>query len=279
MTGRIVERGRGRPIVVVPGVQGRCEWGLPTVHALAGIGRAITYSLCDEPSSGFEWREAIGFENYLAQLDEVLDATGAEDPVIVGVSYGGLIAAEYVARHPGSVAGLVVASAPPPTWTLPARARRYLTAPRLMAPAFWLGAPLRVYPELKASIPDRRERWHFVVDHGWRIVAAPVSPARMARRLRWLDTAHFSFDHPIDVPAVIVTGEPDLERVVPPAATLQYRAWLPHAQVVVLARTGHNGSVTKAREFAVVVAALIAGLPVAGGRGSAPSSSEIVRAH
>ncbi len=249
----ILQRGQGPPIVVVPGIQGRYEWGLATVNALATLGRAITFSLCDEPTSGFAWTDAAGFENYLTQLDDVLRATGAERPVLVGISYGGLIAAEYAARHPGSIAGLVLASAPPPGWTLPARAQRYLRAPRLMAPAFWLGAPMRAYPELKAALPAGRDRWQFVVDHGLRIAGAPASSSRMLRRMRWLSSGRFSLDHTIDVPALIVTGEPGLERVIPPEDTLRYREWLPHARVATMANTGHAGTVTKAGEFARLV--------------------------
>jgi pimeloyl-ACP methyl ester carboxylesterase len=258
---RIIERGDGRPIVVVPGIQGRYEWGLPTVSALASLGRVVTFSLADEPTSGFAWSDSEGFENYVRQLEAVIGVTCATPPVLVGVSYGGLIAAEFAARHPGRISSLVIASSPPPSWHLPERALRYLKAPRLMAPLFWLGAPLRAYPELKAALPSVRERWHFVFDHGRRIVAAPASSARMVRRLRWLETARFSLDHRIDVPALIVTGEPDLERVVPPADTLKFRAWLPEARVVTLAHTGHNGCVTRARDFAAAVAGLVAELP------------------
>lgn len=258
---RIVERGDGRPIVLVPGVQGRCEWGLPTVHALSGLGRVITYSLADEPTSGFAWQESKGFQNYLDQLDDVIRQTGAEHPVLVGISYGGLIAAEYAARHPGAVRGLVVASAPPPAWTLPARARRYLSAPALLTPVFWLGAPVRVYPELKAAIPDGRARLQFAIDHGLRIAGAPASTARMVRRLRWLESARFSTDHPLDLPALVVTGEPALERVVPPDATRQYLQWLPNARLVTLERTGHAGTVTRSGEFADRVGAWLLDLP------------------
>lgn len=278
---RIIERGAGRPIVVVPGLQGRYEWGLPTVEALASLGHVVTFSLADEPTSGFAWSEPAGFENYLTQLDDVIRATGFERPVIVGVSYGGLIAAEYAARHRGALSALVVASAPPPTWRLPARAVRYLKAPRLLAPVFWIGAPLRVYPELRASLPEPRDRWQFVMGHGMTIAGAPASAARMARRLRWLESAAFSIDRPIDVPALIVTGEPGLERVVPPADTLTYRVWLPGARVVTMAHTGHNGTVMKAREFADEVASLLAELPEAPDAMTdcPPSPLEKVRAH
>ena len=279
MKPRIIERGQGRPIVVIPGIQGRYEWGLPTVDALASLGHVVTFSLADEPTSGFAWAESAGFENYLTQLDEVIRAAGGERPVLVGISYGGLIATEYAARHPGQLSALVVASSPPPTWRVPGRAERYLKAPRLMAPLFWIGAPLRAYPELKAALPGSRDRWQFMFDNGLRIAGAPASSARMVRRLRWLESAHFSLDRAIDVPALIVTGEPDLERVVPPADTLTYRAWLPGARAVTLAATGHIGCVTKAREFANEVAGLLAGLPAAADASCPPSRSENVRAH
>lgn len=279
---RLIERGAGRPIVLIPGIQGRHEWGLATVEALAPLGRVITFSLADEPTSGFAWAESAGFDNYLTQLDEVLGTTGGEPAVVVGISYGGLIAAEYAARHPGRLAALVVASAPPPAWRLPERVRRYLKAPRLMAPVFLIGAPVRAYPELRAALPDRGDRWHFMIDNARTIAASPASPSRMARRLRWLETAHFALDHALDVPALIVTGEPTLERVVPPADTLMYRTFLPGARVVTMSHTGHAGSITKAREFAAEVATLVAGLP-ASPRETAPSSathsSETVRAH
>ncbi len=252
--GRLIQFGQGPPIVVVPGIQGRHEWQLPTVAALAALGRVTTFSLSDEPTSEFAWTEAAGFENYLAQLDEVRRDVGAEPPVLVGISYGGLIAAEYAARHPDAVAGLVLASAPPPGWTLPARAQRYLTAPRLTAGAFWLGAPARMYPELRAAFPAGRDLLHFVVDHGWRIAGAPASSARMVRRLQWLARARFSTDRPIPVPALLVTGEAALERVVPPEDTLRYLQWLPHARVATMARTGHSGTVTRAGDFAALVA-------------------------
>lgn len=260
----IVERGQGTPIVVVPGVQGRWEWMAPTIDALAVHGRAITYSLCDEPSSGFPWTQDRGFENYLAQLDDVLATTAADRPVLVGVSYGGLVAAEYAARHPDRIAGLVIVSAPPPTWTPDPRVRRYLVAPRLLAPAFWIGAPLRAYPEIKAAIPRLGERLRFAVTQGLRVLVAPPSAGRMARRLHWLQAAHFALDRPVPVPALVVTGEAALERVVPPRQTAEYLAWLPQARTVTMSHTGHAGTITRAREFAALVGEFAAGITSAG---------------
>lgn len=274
MTPQIIERGSGRPIVLVPGIQGRHEWSLPTVDALASLGRVFTYSLADEPTSGFAWQASLGFENYVRQLDDVVRGTGIDRPLLVGVSYGGAIVTEYAARHRHEVGGLVVASAPPPGW-LPARARRYMAAPVLMTPVFLLGAPFRTYPEVRAAFPNGRDRWRFMSAHGRRVAAAPTSPLRMVRRLRWLDQLSFATTEPLDVPAMIVTGEDALEKVVPPAATRQYARWLPQAPIVTLACTGHLGSVTRKREFTDCVEKVL--------RASAAASPsllpEFVRAH
>ena len=272
---QIIQRGDGRPIVLVPGIQGRHEWQLATVDTLAALGRVITFSLCDEPTSQFAWSESAGFENYLKQLDDVLRATGARRPLLVGISYGGLISAEYAARHPSALSGLVLASAPPPGWALPARAQRYLESPRLMAPAFWLGAPSRTYPELKAAFPQRRDLLHFVMHQSLRIAGAPASASRMVRRLRWLKSGQFSIGRGLDVPALIVTGEPELERVVPPDDTLRYCEWLPQARVERMAHTGHSGTVTKAAEFARLVAEFMQTLSP--GTWAAPASAVAAR--
>ncbi len=250
---RVAEYGRGRPIILVPGIQGRWEWQQPTVLALAAFARVLTFSLGDEPSSGCDWAAEDGFENYLRQLRDVVALATDERPILVGISYGGLIAAEFAARHPTAIAGLVLVSAPPPGWTLPARAQRYLRAPRLMAPLFWLGAPFRTYPELSAAFSGRPGLWQFLASQGRRIAAARPSSARMVRRLRWLAATTFSIHRGIKVPALIVTGEPGLDRVVPPEATRQYVAWIAQARIETLARTGHAGTITRAGDFARLV--------------------------
>ena len=35
--GHLIQRGAGPPIVLVPGIQGRYEWQLPTLDALATL--------------------------------------------------------------------------------------------------------------------------------------------------------------------------------------------------------------------------------------------------
>jgi 3-oxoadipate enol-lactonase len=251
--------GDGEPVVLVPGIQGRWEWLEPTVACLAERYRVIAYSLCDERTSGFRCDPAMGFENYVRQLGDALDRAGLERATVVGVSYGGLIAAEFAARHPGRVTRLVLASALPVDWQPDRRARFYLRAPRLLSPFFVLTAPLRLQPEVRAAIPTPGARARFVAEYSWRALRAPASPARMARRVRWATSHHFADMARVTAPALVVTGEPGLDRVVPVEVSRHAIELLPSARHVVMPRTGHIGIVTRPERFCGVLRSFVAG--------------------
>ena len=110
----MIDRGTGIPTVLMPGIQGRWEWLAPAVDALAERCRVITFSLCDEPSSGFRFDPSLGIENYLKQLEEAFERAGIRQAVLIGTSYTGPIAAEFAARNPDFVRALILVSALPP---------------------------------------------------------------------------------------------------------------------------------------------------------------------
>jgi pimeloyl-ACP methyl ester carboxylesterase len=253
-------KGSGIPIVVIPGLQGRWEWMRPAVDALARQHRVITFSLCDERTSPFPCDPDRAFENYIAQVDLALDRAGVERAVIAGVSYGGLIAAEFAARHSERVMALVLASALHASWEPDPRQRRYLDAPLLMSPMFVATAPGRMRPELKASLPSMAERIRFTAEHGARVLMAPTSPARMARRIVWAKTHHFADSRRVKAPALVVTGEPGLDRVVPVDVSRRYLNELEKAEHVVLTGTGHIGLVTRPEAFAGVLERFVNGV-------------------
>lgn len=249
----MIDRGTGTPVVMLPGLQGRWEWMAPAVDAVARRCRAITFSLCDEPTSGFPRTRDDGVEAYLAQVEQAMDRAGVADAIVVGISYSGPIAAEFAVRYPDRVRGLVLASALPPGWTLNARARFYMRAPWLLLPLFLLDAPLRAMPEIHAALPRLTDRLRFSLAQANRVVRACVAPTRMAARLRLTAGYPFSDLARITQPVLVVTGEDRLDRVVPAADTRRYVQAIPHARYHVLPRTGHLGSLTKPDEFAELV--------------------------
>ncbi len=250
---KIVDRGGGTPVVVIPGVQGRWEWMMPAIDALARRCRVITFSLADEPTSGGRFDQSRGFWCYVEQVREALDAAGVKQAAICGISYGGLIAAAFAARHPDRTSSLVLVSALPPSWKPNARVTFYLRAPRLLTP-FFLLASLRMYREIAAPHPGAARGFLAAARHGWRVVTHPFSPGRMARRVHLLGSVDLRQELArVTKPTLIITGEPSLDRVVPVGATQEYLELWPQASVATISRTGHLGLITRPEEFARLV--------------------------
>jgi pimeloyl-ACP methyl ester carboxylesterase len=254
----VIDLGSGEPVVLVPGIQGRWEWMKPTVMRLAEHYRVIAYSLCDERTSGFASDPAAGFENYLRQLEEVLHRAGLARATLIGVSYGGLIATEFAARHPERVTRLVLASALSTDWQPDRRARFYMRAPRLLSPIFVATAPIRLQGEVRAAFPALSQRLRFLVTHSWRVVCAPASPLKMARRVKWAQAHGFADPSRVEAPVLVVTGEPGLDRVVPVEVSQRALEQVRSARHVVLPRTGHLGIVTRPDGFCRVMADFLA---------------------
>jgi pimeloyl-ACP methyl ester carboxylesterase len=249
-----IDIGTGPPIVLVPGLQGRWEWMRPTVDALARDFRVISYTLAGDWGADQPFDPALGFDNFVAQLDRVLDEAGVPSATICGVSYGGLIAMRYAARRPARVDRLVLASALPPDYEVDDRYRFYRRAPTLLMPVFAIESAHRVSPELRAALPTVRDRLR-MVPQALRVMRAPVWPPHMRRRMELIGTVDFMADVcEIHVPSLAITGEPGLDRTVPVELTCRYVSLLPGCEHVVLERSGHMGTATRPREFAALVA-------------------------
>jgi 3-oxoadipate enol-lactonase len=250
----MIIRGDGPPLVLVPGIQGRWEWMAPAVRALARGARVVTGSLCGDRGSACRFDPRDGFENFTRQIGEWLDQAGVARASLCGVSYGGLIAVHFAAARPERVRALVLASAPGPRWRPDARSSRYSRAPWFYAPAFIVGAPFRLAPEIRAAHPGLWRRLRVSAGHLGRVLAAPISPARMAERVRLLDRVDFVGDcRRVLAPTLVLTGQEGLDRVVPVASTLDHLAVIRGAERAVLPGTGHIGLVTKPDEFAALV--------------------------
>lgn len=253
-----IDIGRGVPLVLVPGVQARWEWMRDTVRALSSHFRVLTCSLAGEPGSGHPFDPALGFDNFLVQIDRVLDEADVDQAVLCGVSYGGLIALRYAACRPGRVRALVLVSVPPPDFEPDARIRRYLRAPRLMAPVFCIGAIGRGWREMRSGLPTWRLRAAFAVRQALAVTRAPMRPSHMRRRVELLRGMDFTEDaRRCETPTLLLTGDPALDRVVRVESTLRYNKLIPHARCARMEGTGHLGPVLRPEEFTARIAAFV----------------------
>jgi pimeloyl-ACP methyl ester carboxylesterase len=250
MKSQAVVVGSGPPLVLIPGIQGRWEWMRRAVVELARQFRVVTLSLPDDLQE--EARDGCqAFDRHLEQVERALDQAGANRAIVCGVSYGGLVAIRFAALHGDRLLALVLASAPGPHWQPDERARRYARRPLRSVPAFVLGAHSRLWHEVSASPDGRLAAWSALGGYLWDIARHPPSPASMAGRVRLLAPCDFAADaRRITAPTLVLTGEPDLDRVVPVAGTREYLTLIPGAVGRTLEGTGHVGLVTRPREFA-----------------------------
>lgn len=249
----MIELGRGLPVVMIPGIQGRWEWMRPAVRAMAASHRVFTFSLNEAPAA------SDCFAGWHTFIDRMLDRAGVDRAAIVGISFGGLVALRYAAHRPSRVRALVLVSSPAPTWQLDDRREGYLDTPVRSLPAFVWGAIGRLLPELRAARPSLPGRLACLAGHGLRVLANPASPSQMASWIRtWQALKLDQAWSPVNAPTLVVTGEPQLDRVVPTSTTLEYLKLIPGAQHRLLANTGHIGLISRPEAFAALVGQFLA---------------------
>lgn len=253
------DEGTGPAVIVIPGVQGRWEWFAPALHELKKTCRTISYTLCGDFGAGMRYDRALGFDNYMRQLDAVFERAGLERAALCGISYGGLIAVRYAAARPDRVTALIIASSPAPGWVPTARQSKYIARPWRSVPAFVATAPARLFAEIRTAHDTWRGRLRFAVAHGARALVYPMIPSVMAERVVLQQGMDFEPDcGTVRAPTLVLTGEESLDRIVPVAITRRYEALIPGARYEKLERTGHLGVLTRPKLFAKFVAEFVA---------------------
>lgn len=251
----MVAKGVGYPVALIPGIQGRWEWMSPTVEALTAGHRVISWSLGElRPDR----EDDATFLAWMRALDRAFDNVHERKMSVIGVSFGGLIAACYAARRPDRVTSLILVSAPSPGWKGTLGDRICLSYPRLSMPYFAARAISRTGPELLRARNSWSERARLGLRYASRILTAPISTTASARWAREYQTYDLTEEcSRITAPTLLITGEAGFDKVVPVEHSLEYLRLIPHASHEILAGTGHIGIVTKPARFAEIAGKFI----------------------
>ncbi|WP_030235231.1 alpha/beta fold hydrolase [Streptomyces sp. NRRL S-350] len=97
--------GPGIPVVYLNGSYAdQSHWK----HVIAELGSGYRHITYDERARGKSGTSSdYSFESSVRSLDAVLTARGVERPILVGWSYGAMLAIHWAARHPHRVRGVV----------------------------------------------------------------------------------------------------------------------------------------------------------------------------
>ena len=251
----MVAKGTGFPVAVIPGIQGRWEWMTPAIDALVTGHRVITASLSEMRPS----RDPDGtFLEWMRALDRTFDSANERKVSLIGVSFGGLIAACYAARRPERVTSLILVSTPAPVWRPRPGDELCLRFPRLAFPYFGVRGAARLWPELYRARDSWSQRAQFAFEHARRAITAPLSPAYAAHWVREWQTYNITGDCArITAPTLVITGESGLDQVVPVEHSMEYLQLIPGATHVTLPGTGHLGLIAKPYRFAEIAGPFI----------------------
>lgn len=243
----LVYAGEGRDIVLIHGaISTHLDWTGAPFEAVARLGRAIAV---DRPGHGLSRRPRFeaGPRAQARQLRDGLRAIGADRPLIVGHSIGGLVALAFAEQFPDSLSGLLLVS--PLTFPEIRPIEHSLFAPRslpVVGPAMSRLLPraadraLLETIHLSMFVPDLPDEswkqaypWDRILDPGTMVAEGedsafifPISPegAIAARE--------------VDIPIEILVGSADLI-VSPDRHAHRLAAIMPNARLTTLGGVGH----------------------------------------
>ncbi len=253
----MIDRGSGPPIVMIPGIQGRWEWMGPAIHEVAKRCRVLTFSYDRTPKARLQ-QQGGNLDRLVDQVSEVMDTAGVERAVICGISFGGFIATRFAARYPERTNGLLLVSSPTPRWTPNETLLKYMERPLISMPLVLPAWFTRMWPEIFAAKPTFRERALFGCRYFTRMLRSPLSVTRMSEWARLKIATDIVADcQKVTAPAMLITGEPRLDRVVDLNASQDYVTLIGGMTHVTIKDTGHIGLVTKPTEFADIVCSFV----------------------
>jgi pimeloyl-ACP methyl ester carboxylesterase len=236
-TAEFCEWGEGRPLILVPGLAGSFELLGPLIRRLSRRFRVLSYHLRGEDDC-FALRRSFGLADLADDLDEFIDWHCLERPIVFGVSFGGVVALEYAARHAAGLSHLIVQG-------VGARFKRGLL--QQVAGSVLTRYPLpsdnpfinQFFNVLFGRRPEPGPLADFVVRSCWR-----TDQSVMAHRFRLVQ----GFDmtdrlHRVRVPTLLLAGDRD---VIVSAASLQsLQNGIDECQVARLPDCGHLVCVTR----------------------------------
>ena len=241
--------GHGQPpVLLIPGANGHRLWMSPLAKALAPHHRTAAFTLPGEseaPALGPSRREA-SFQEIVHRGVEVMDTCDFQQAVVVGTSFGGLVAMHMALAHPERVTALVLhATTARPRHCLKGY-RWALFWPALAVAVFDCILATKVPQELYRSFDSPSDRRRFLGEMLRLRRNIPLSVGPFGRRLRQLRNLDLTPRLPeIKIPTLVLSGEPGLDRITPAGEGEWIASRIPGAEYRLVDRTGHLAVLTR----------------------------------
>ena len=228
--------GAGKPLVMIHGAQGDQSMFAGVAPTFTDQFQVLTF---DQRGSGLSEKPDMAYSMAMFADDTaaLMEHVGFAAAHILGVSMGGMIAQEFVLRHPRKTRSLVLGCTTPGgpqsiALSGGALAKAYSTQPipaeergRLLAEACFTKGYIEKHPEIiPAMIEARRQR--------------PIDPTALGHRMK-AAYAHDTYDRlpQIACPTLVITGKDDVLISWENSRILAER--IPGAKFILLEPAGH----------------------------------------
>jgi proline iminopeptidase len=264
--------GHGDPLLLMHGGPGLDHVSLTPFRELADRHTVIFYDhRCNGRSAGVPVT-SMTMDNLTADADALREALGFERWAVLGHSFGGHVALEYVLRHPERVSRLILMdTAGDSRWSqvnaaeilagrgygpkTVAVARRFYDG--RIAPEDFVRGALRLMPAYDhrfSLVRLARE----MLEGGWRMKARPEALVFGGQMLRGWSVMDRLGE--IRVPTLVLAGRSDF--LFPPESQALLAAGMPNARLRIVERAGHNPQGERPAETLKAVADFLAEVPV-----------------
>lgn len=237
---RVSGPANGPPMVLLHGISSNSLAWMPNIAALAGSHRVYALDHIADGGRSVYTRQLTSLSDQMAWLGGVLDGLGLTDAFnLVGLSYGGWLAAEYALKNPTRVKRMVLLA---PAGTIRPLALHWVVralASAIPLPYFtrsflrWLlgdlaQRPTSQYPTFDDVVADARISMRTLAPHA--LVPPTVLTDDELRQLR--------------MPALFVVGQN--EKICDPAQALErLHTVAPHIATRLIADAGHDLTVVQ----------------------------------
>lgn len=256
--------GRGAPLVLMHGGPGLDHVSLTPFRELADRHTVILYDhRCNGRSIGAPV-ESMTFENLTADAEALRETLGHDRWAVLGHSFGGHVALEYVLRYPERVTQLILLDTSGDAWwsqehaaeVLAGRgygpktvrvARRFFSG--RIAPKDFVRASFRLLPAYDHRFSLLR-LGREMVEGGWRLRTRPEALMFGGRQMRGWSVMDRLGE--IRVPTLVLAGHDDF--LFPPESQALLAAGIPKARLRIIERAGHNPQSERPAETLAAVA-------------------------
>jgi pimeloyl-ACP methyl ester carboxylesterase len=224
----------------------------PLARTLARHFQVISYQLRGEDDC-FALRQRFGLPDLASDLNELLDWLGLEQPALMGVSFGGVLALELAIRRPARVRSLVLQGVGPrfEPGLLQQVASRVLSRYPLPPDSPFLNQFFNLF---FGGRQKPGPLFDFVTRQCWQ-----TDQGVMAHRFQLVEQVEFAHRlGRVKVPALLLAGDRDL--LVSAAGLDEMARRLPEARAVRIGGCGHLAFVTHPERLAVEVRSFLAAM-------------------